>query len=144
MHVILLNRFLTSGKTDLMADIHGILFNMQILYSAALGVWAAVIAGRNETISGNYWGAVATFAGLVAINLLVGLLLTSQGLRPRDGRLWLYFLYMIFLLIILPGLFSLLRGRDDRTAALSFALLTFFNASMGLSLLDRGVVGPWE
>lgn len=127
-----------------MAEIHGILFNAQILFSAILGIWAAIIAGRNESISGNYWGSIATFTGLVLVILLVGILLTAQGLRPRDGRLWLYFLYMLFLLVILPGLFSLLRGRDDRTAALSFALLTFFNASMGLSLLDRGIVGPWE
>jgi putative exporter of polyketide antibiotics len=126
-----------------MADIHGILFNAQILFSVALGIWAAIIAGRNEAISGNYWGAIATFAGLVAVTLVVGILLTAQGLRPRDGRLWLYYLYMLFLLVILPGLFSLLRGRDDRTAAISFAVLTFFNASMSVSLLDRGVVGPW-
>ncbi|MFW5691261.1 MAG: hypothetical protein ACOCXZ_02060 [Chloroflexota bacterium] len=122
-----------------MADIHGVLFNAQILFSAALGIWAAVLAGRNEPVSGNYWGAIATFVGLIAITLLVGIVLLATGQRPRDGRIWLYLLYMAFLLVILPGLFSLLRGRDDRTAALAFAVLTFFNAGVGASMVDRGI-----
>ena len=126
-----------------MAEIHDVLFNAQILFSLALGLWAAFLAGRGEPISGNYWGAVATFVGLVAITLAVGVILALQGLRPRDGRLWLYFLYMAFILVIMPGLFSLLRGRDDRSAGVSFAVLAWFNAAVSISMADRGIIGPW-
>jgi len=126
-----------------MSEIHAVLFNAQILFSLALGVWAAVLAGRNESISGNYWGAVATFTGLVAVTFLVGIVLTAQGLRPRDGRLTLYFLYMGFLLVIMPGLFSMLRGRDDRSAGVAFAVLAWFNAGVSISMVDREIVGPW-
>lgn len=126
-----------------MSNIHAVLFNAQILFSIVLGVWAAVQAGRGESISGNFWGAVATFTVLVGITLLVGVLLALQGLRPRDGRLTLYFLYMAFLFIIMPGLFTMLRGRDDRSAGIAFAILAWFNAAVGISMVDRDIVGPW-
>ncbi|HEX2619264.1 MAG TPA: hypothetical protein VHL11_03925, partial [Phototrophicaceae bacterium] len=101
--------------------IHNILFNAHILFSLALGIWAAVMAARSESISGNYWGAVATSSVLAGIVVLIGLIMTLQGLRPP--RLTVYFLYMAWLVVIMPGLFSLLRGRDDRSAAIAFSIL---------------------
>lgn len=121
--------------------IHNNLFIAHILYSVALGVWAAVMASRKESISGNFWGAVATYSILAGIVTLIGLVMTVQGLRP--DRLEIYFLYMAFLVVIMPGLFSMLRGRDDRSAAIAFAVLAFFNASVSLSMMDRLVTGPW-
>lgn len=126
-----------------MSEIHGILFNAQILFSIALGIWAAVQAGRNESITGSFWGALAMFVILVGMTLLVGVALAAQGLRPRDGRLTLYFLYMAFLFVIMPGLFSMLRGRDDRSAGIAFAVLAWFNAAVSISMVDRELVGPW-
>jgi putative exporter of polyketide antibiotics len=124
-------------------DIHAIMFNAYILFSAIMAVWAAVIAGRNQSISGNYWGSVATLAILAVMIAVLGTIMALQGLRPRDGRLILYFLYMAWLIIIMPGLFSLLRGRDDRSAALSYAILAGFNAAVGYSMIDREIIGPW-
>ena len=121
--------------------IHNNLFIAHILYSVALGVWAAVMASRKESISGNFWGAVATYSILAGIVTLIGLVMTIQGLRP--DRLEIYFLYMAFLVVIMPGLFSMLRGRDDRSAGIAFAVLAFFNASVSLSMMDRLVTGPW-
>jgi len=116
---------------------------MIILYALALSVWAAFQAGRGEALSGNFWGAVWTFAGLSLFTGFVGIFLAVQGLQPRDGRVWLYVLYMAFLTVIMPGLFSLLGGRDDRTAGLAFGVLAFFNASVAFSMQQRGLVGPW-
>lgn len=127
-------------------EIHTVLFNAVILFSAFLGVWAGVLAGRNQPLSGNYWGAVVTFSGLSAATLLVGIIMTLQGLRPGpedQKRLTIYLLYMAFLVVIMPGLFSMLRGRDDRSAGIAFGLLAFFNASVGVSMVDRMVSGPW-
>ena len=126
-----------------MSDIHQIMFNAHILFSLALGIWAAVIAGRNQPIPGGYWGAVVTQSILAGAILVVGIILTLTGARPVDGRLELYFLYMAWLVIIMPGLFSILRGRDDRSAALSFAMLAFFNAGVSLSMMQRQIIGPW-
>lgn len=122
-------------------DIHNILFNASILFTVILGVWSGVTAARNEPISGNFWGAVATYAILAGLVLLIGIIMTLQGLRPQ--RIVIYYLYMIWLVIILPGLFTLLRGRDDRSAAVAFSLLCFFNAATSLSMYQRNVIGPW-
>jgi len=122
-------------------DLHNILFNAHILYSLALGIWAAVMAIREEPISGNFWGAVATISILAGIVTAVGVIMTLQGLRPE--RIVTYYLYMSWLVIIMPGLFTLLRGRDDRSAAIAFAILSFFNAATSFSMLQRNIIGPW-
>lgn len=124
-----------------MNDIHGILFNMHILYSVALGIWAAVLAARKQPISGNFWGSVAVYAILAGAVTLVGIIMTLQGLRPP--RIVTYYLYMSWLVVIMPGLFSMLRGRDDRNAAIAFSILAFFNATTSLSMWERAIVGPW-
>jgi hypothetical protein len=122
-------------------DLSNILFNAYILFTVILGVWALFMSARNQSISGNFWGAVATITILAAAILVVGVIMFLQGLRPE--RPLIYFLYMIFLVIIMPGLFTLLRGRDDRSAAMAFGLLCFFNAFTALSMLQRNVLGPW-
>lgn len=125
-----------------LSDIHTILFNAYVMFSVILGVWSAVSAGRNQPLSGNFWGAVATISLLAAGILVVGVVMLLSGQRPADGRVWLYILYMIFLVVIMPGLFTLLRGRDDRGAALAFSLLAFFNAGVAVSMADR-VLTTW-
>ena len=122
-------------------DFHGILFTMHLLYSAALGLWAAVLAGRDRPLGGNYWGAVLISALLAAAVLLLGLAMLAAGLRPP--RLTTYVLYMLWLVVMMPGTYSLLHGREDRSAAVAYAILGGFNASVGLSMLQRGLVGPW-
>lgn len=126
-----------------MSDIHQIMFNAHILFSLALGVWAAVIAGRDQPIPGGYWGAIVVQSILAGVIAALGLVMTLTGARPVDGRLELYFLYMAWLAIIMPGLFSILRGRDDRSAALAFAMLAFFNAGVSFSMAQRQIIGPW-
>ncbi len=124
-----------------MSTIHGILFNMHILHSLILGIWGAAMAFRNQSISGNYWGAVATGTILAGVIALLGILMTAQGLRT--ARTLTYFIYMSWLVIIMPGLYSLLRGRDDRSAAVAFSILSFFNAATSLSMTQRAITGPW-
>lgn len=126
-----------------MADFHQILFNMHIMYSLALALWAAYTAGKREAISGHFWGAVVTYALLAGGTLVVGVILLVSGMEPRSGRVVVYLLYMLWLAIIMPGLFSLMSGRDDMRAALAYALLAFFNFFTSLSMLERELVGPW-
>lgn len=126
-----------------LSDIHNIMFNAYIMFSVILGVWAAAMAARNQSISGNFWGAIATITILGAVILLLGIIMALSGLRPEDERLWLYFLYMAWLVIIMPGLFTMLRGRDDRSAAIAFAMLAFFNVGVALSMAQR-VITTWS
>jgi high-affinity Fe2+/Pb2+ permease len=137
-----------------LSDFHGILFNMQILYSAILGVygaWLAAQAGNpaapakndssdDELVSGNYWGAVVIYILLNIAILIVGILLLMSGYTiASENRIVIYFLYMAFLIVIMPGLYSMLRGRDDRRAAIYFSVLAFFNAAVSFSMVDRGL-----
>jgi hypothetical membrane protein len=122
-------------------DIHAILFNMHIFYSLILGIWAAAMAARNQSISGNFWGAVATSAILAGVVMLLGVIMAIQGLRV--ARTTVYFIYMSWLVVIMPGLYTMLRGRDDRSAAIAFSILSFFNAATSTSMFQRGLVGPW-
>jgi hypothetical protein len=122
-------------------DIHSILFNAHILFSFVLGIWATGMAVTSRSISGNFWGALATITILAALVLLVGIIMAITGLRI--ARMTIYFLYMAWLVVIMPGLFTLLRGRDDRSAAIAFAILSFFNATTSISMWQRGLVSPW-
>jgi len=123
-------------------NIHAIIFNMHILFSLILGIWGAVLALRNQPISGNYWGAVAMSTIVAAVVLLIGIVMTLMGLRPQ--RVVTYYLYMLWLVIIMPGLYSLLRGRDDRNAAIAYTILCFFNAATSASMFQRHIIGPWD
>ncbi|MBW4436245.1 MAG: hypothetical protein KME04_03875 [Pleurocapsa minor GSE-CHR-MK-17-07R] len=126
---------------DGLNSIHQIMFNAGIMYSFALGIWAAVMAARGRSVSGNFWGAVATFAVLAGITAVLGIIMALSGLTLP--RLFTYFLYMGWLVVIMPGLFTILRGRDDRSAAIAFAILCFFNGATAISMVQRGLVGPW-
>lgn len=118
-------------------DIHTIMFNAYIMFSVIMGLWAALMAARNQPISGNFWGALATITILAAVVAVIGIIMALSDMRPRDGRLTLYFLYMGWLVVIMPGLFTMLRGRDDRAAAVAFSILAFFNVGVGLSMAQR-------
>jgi hypothetical protein len=124
-----------------MDSIHTILFNMQIIYSIAIGVYAAVLAVQNGSISGNFWGTMIVYSILNGFTLVLGILLALNGATVASGgRNTIYFLYMAFLCVIMPGLFSMLKGRDDKSAAIAFAVLAFFNASVSISMFQRGLV----
>jgi hypothetical protein len=124
-----------------MEALHSILFNMIILYSFFLGVYGAVLASRNEGVSGNFWGSMLVFAGLSAITTIIGIIIIiNGGVVESGGRNTIYILYMAFITVIMPGLFSLLRGRDDRNAAIAFSILALFNASVAFSMFQRGLV----
>ena len=126
-----------------MGTLHQILFNAHILYSLALGIWAAVFAARKGTVTGNFWGAMLTYALLALATLALGIVMLLSGFQPRSERIVVYVLYMLWLVIIMPGLFTMMRGRDDRDAAIAFAVLAFFNFSTSLSMIERELVGPW-
>ncbi len=128
---------------DILSDVHGVFFNAILIFSGLLGVWAVVMAARDQSISGGFWGAIATLTALSVVTLLFGTVLALRGFAPEDGRTSIYFIYMSWLVVIMPGMFTQLRGRDDSAAALAFAMLAIFNLFVGLSMQSRGLVGPW-
>ncbi|HLY26195.1 MAG TPA: hypothetical protein VKQ72_07635 [Aggregatilineales bacterium] len=114
--------------------------NAYILFCFALGIWAGVEAVRNRALGGQFWGAMWTCTGLAGAGLLIWLarVLSGEDLRP------VYLLYELYFVVVFPGTFALLRGRDDRTAAAIFAFIAIFSALSALSAGDpsRHVVAP--
>ncbi len=103
--------------------LHVILTNTYTLFTLALGLWALFFAFRNRNLDGSYWGALAIQSLLAVVIFAITVLLTLGGNPPRR---WVYWLYIIYFMIVLPSTYALLRGRDDRTAALIFAGVCIF------------------
>jgi len=122
------------------ATLGTILNNAYILYSFGLGIWAGAQFLRSQNLGGQFWGAMWIAAGLAVVGLLVWLARTLSGedLRP------VYLLYELYFIIVYPGTFALMRGRDDRTAAAIFCGIAIFTALAAMSAADpsRHVVAP--
>jgi drug/metabolite transporter (DMT)-like permease len=104
-------------------NLHIVLTNTYTLFTLALGLWALFFAVRSRNLDGSYWGAVAIQSILAVVIFVITLLLTLGGRPPIR---WVYWLYIIYFMIVLPSTYALLRGRDDRIAAFIFAGVCFF------------------
>lgn len=123
-----------------LTDVHAILNNAYILFSFALGAWCIIKLLRGQTtLDGNFWGAVVLCTGLAAAGLLLAVVLALTGVNARR---WAYYLYAVFFVIVLPGTFSLLRGRDDRLAVIIFGIVTFFAGASATRV--PLLVEPWD
>lgn len=125
---------------NIFATLGSIFNNAYILFCFALGIWAGVLFVRNQGLGGQFWGAMWTCAGLALIGLLMwlGRSLEGEELRP------VYLLYELYFIIVLPGTFALMRGRDDRLAAGIFCFIAIFTALAAISAADpsRHVIAP--
>lgn len=125
---------------DFVVDIHAALFNMQTLYSFIIGIYAAWLGAQEKPLSGNFFGTIAIYAILNVIVLAIGLILLFNDYTvASDERVFIYILYMLFLIVILPGLFTIMQGRDDRRAAMIFGAFAMFNAAVSYSMFARGL-----
>jgi hypothetical protein len=125
---------------DFLLPIHTILFNMQMLYSFAVGLYAAWLGAKETPLSGNFWGTIAVYAILNTVILVIGVVLLLTGYHIQSGdRTFIYVLYMLFLIVILPGIFAITQGRDDKRAAIMFGVVAMFNAAVSFSMMGRGL-----
>lgn len=113
--------------------LHDGLSNAYILFCTMLGVYAAILAGQGEPLSGNFWGAMWINTGLAAVIFVVALTLVALG---ESAARSVYYLYMIYFVISLPGLYAILQGNDNRIAALSYGIVAFFNAAAAYRATD--------
>jgi ABC-type spermidine/putrescine transport system permease subunit II len=113
--------------------------NAYILFSFALGVWAAFIGAQNVPISGNFWGAMWTNTILAGLVLGVAIILFVLGIEAKRG---VYYLYGIYFVISLPGVFTIMKGNDNRRAAIFFAIVALFNSAAAYRA-GTELVKPW-
>lgn|GEM_PF-289813 len=123
-----------------------------VLFSFMLGIYAAVLAGRNVPISGEFWGAMWTNTGLASAILIMAIILTIQGLEPigidpdnPSERIirTVYYLYAVYFVISLPGVFAIMRGNDNQRTALLFGGVALFNAAAAYRA-GNILISGWE
>jgi hypothetical protein len=111
-----------------------------ILFGFILGVWAAYLGLTGRGLSGQFWGAMWMCTLLAVAELVLFLLRWALG-APFDRPI-INILYGAYFIVALPGTFAILRGRDDRVAALIFAGVAIFSALAAISYLDAQGVRP--
>jgi hypothetical protein len=125
---------------DFLLAAHTILFNMQMLYAFGIGLYAAWLSAKATPLSGNFWGTIAIYSILNIIIFVIGLILLFAGYHIESGdRTFIYILYMLYMIVILPGVFAINQGRDDKRAALIFGVTAMFNAAVSFSMMGRGL-----
>lgn len=137
---------------DRMQTVFEALNNAYILFSFILGIWAAVLAGRNLPLSGEFWGSVVTNTLLAVVIFIVALILTLQGKRPRglnpdnpDDTIirGVYYLYAVYFIISLPGVYTLSGGNTNRRTALIYGGVALFNSAAAYRAIYWLLTG-WE
>ncbi len=125
---------------EFLVGIHDWLFNTQTMLSFVIGVYALWLGFGEKPLSGNFFGTIAVYAIVNVVVLGIGMALLANGYEIQSGgRTIIYVLYMLFLIVILPGIFSIMRGRDDRSAAMTFGASALFNAAVSFSMFGRGL-----
>ncbi len=125
---------------NLLNTLATIIMNAYMLFGFALGIWAGVIAFRGQTLGGDFWGALWICTGLAAAGLLVFVLQLLAG--EHFERPVINLLYGAYFIVALPGTFAIMRGRDDRVAALIFAGVAIFSALAAVSYVDAARIRP--
>jgi hypothetical protein len=126
--------------TEALQALHSGFNTAYILFSFALGIYATILAGRNHPLSGNFWGAMWMNTALAGGVFLVAIMLFVAG---SEARRFVYYLYALYFLISLPGLFAILQGNDNQRAALAFGIVSLFNSAAAYRA-GEFLVLPWQ
>lgn len=120
---------------DIVGEIHRILSNTIWLFFLILGMWGLFRAIRSNNVNGSYLGALVVAEGLYIFQAILGIILIAGGAQP--GRT-IHYLYGVFAIVALPGLFAFLRGDDSNRAQWSYALATLFLFGISLRAIGTG------
>ena len=125
-------------------DIHRLVGLVFMIVSFVLAVWAFVRQRQRQPLPPPYWRALRGAAALVALNVLLGLVLLSQGLRPADGLHYMYAGLVVVgvaaaeLLRPRASLGRMLREEGHFNEPTSYALLTLVVSLLTLRLWMTG------
>ncbi len=125
---------------DILQIAHEGLNNAYIIFSFFLGIYAGYLGGASKPLSGNFWGAMWMNTFLAGSVFTVTLLLLLFG---YEAQRIVYYLYALYFVISLPGLFSILQGNDNRRAAFYFGVVALFNSAAAYRAGEY-LVKPWQ
>ena len=109
-----------------------------VLFLGALALWGGFNYLRGQGVSGSYNGALVIAELLLIAEFLLGVILLLGGRQPY--RPPIHILYGVVAIIMLPGTFAYVRGRDTRFEQLIYALICLFLCGIALRALETGRV----
>jgi len=120
---------------DFVVELHRIISSSMVLFLGFIGIWGFIRAIRSKGVDGSYMGALVIGELLIAFQAILGLVLVLGGERP--GRV-VHFIYGVFALVALPGLFAYLKGDDSNQSQWYYAIATLFLAGVAIRAIGTG------
>ena len=106
-----------------------------ILYTFAMGAWAAMLFFRKKEMDASYWGALVIGEIVMLAQGILGLILVITGERPAD---LLHFLYGVLVALSWPGTYIYTHARQGRAEAGIYAVVSFFVFGLAIRALMTG------
>lgn len=107
----------------LLIQIHDILANTFLYFSAIIALWALFHMIRGRAIGGDFFGAVVIGEVVVVLQAVVGIVMMFTGLVPARG---IHYLYGAVAVLMWPAVFAITRGETSEREALYWALSSGF------------------
>ncbi len=120
---------------DFIGELHEVISRSTMLFFLLIGLWGTYRAIRRYEVDGSYFGALVIAEGLFVVQAILGLILLLGGATP--GRT-IHFLYGVFALVALPGLFAYIKGDDSNRAQWYYAIMTLFLFGIALRAIGTG------
>ena len=100
-----------------------------------VSIWAFYRFFRRQGIDSSFWGALAIAEILLIAQLLVGIFLWTQGLRPPRT---IHVLYGFLIPVMIPGAFFYTRGRVGRPESLVYATTAIITVGLLVRAITTG------
>ena len=115
--------------------IHERLATTMLLFMAVAGTWGVFSFLRGGTLSGSLAGTFVIGQGLIAAQVIAGVVLVARGFRPTTQ---VHYLYGATAILVLPFAWTYLRDRNPRQALLIYSLLALFIAGLSIRGMTTG------
>ncbi|MFN2223436.1 MAG: hypothetical protein PVH65_04155 [Chloroflexota bacterium] len=125
-----------SEHMSVLLQLHGVVSNSAVLFFFLLGIWGLFRAIRKQGVDGSYMGALVIGELIFVTQAVIGIILAIGGGVPGRGNF--HYLYGVFALIALPGLFAYLRGDDSNLAQWYYGLAALFLFGIALRAIGTG------
>jgi hypothetical protein len=106
-----------------------------MMFWGAVGLWGLLSWIRGGSLSGSQAGAFAIGEVLVIIQVLAGVGLVINGVRPPDPT---HYLYGATGILALPFAWSYYRDRDQRMALIVYSLISLFIFGLAIRGMATG------
>ena len=120
-----------------LSEIHGRLANTALLYMLLVSLWAFYRFFRRQSVDTSFWGALAIAEILLVVQLLLGIYLWTQGLRPPRT---IHVLYGFLIPVMIPGAYLYTRGRAGRPEILVYGTTTIITVGLIFRAIFTGEV----